>query len=1495
MNSFVNVQIRVIAGQAQQRLAAIQQQVNAMGGAFMSANAAANRFGGTLDGMRLDSFGSRIQWIGRQLEYNFTLPILAAAAASYKLALDNEAAFTRVVKVYGDAAHGAAFYGKEIEALERNFTALSSAYGVNQKETIEIGAAWAAAGASGVALAKSVDLTMQTMILGELKAAEATDALIAIQAQYGFTVEELTKTIAILNMTENQTGISLAGLVQGFARAAGVARSAGVDVRHLAAMLAALTPAAGSAAQAGNALKTIFSRLLAPTKETTEVLALMGIHMTDNTWKSASMTDRLNILAKAFEDLSDSQKNVVSSVVASRWQINKFEILMRELTNTNGYYYKSLQSTADAQAVMTQMQRELNTVLSSNPRRLQTIWVMLQNAAADIIQPMIPLLLYLAQTVQTLVQNFSELSPGVQKFVVVALLALAAFGPLIRYAGAFIILIAELSGVIAAALVPFRALGRALLWIMTIPVARFFQGLSVAAVAAARVIGPAFVAAMRVAAFAVMAGWQVIIAVSRAGFLALASLRAVYLGAWLVFWRVWGTITGTILGSVWFRIILPIWVAGFTALRAVTVAGLFAIGMIWRGALFAIAMVTNRIFWLTILASITAFFRTGLLPLLRTAGTAIVAALTGPWGVAVAVVATILIAFWDEIKTFVGAVVDGVIAGWNALPQAIRDALMSVVNIVRAGVMKVYELMSYLNPWARHSPSLIDNITTGVAEIIRQFSLLTNVGSIFMRAGTNLNSFAKSLSKIRTLLEDTQLKELRSDIASVAPQFLKDFDNIAKVLRAARNELRELRATLPLEEMKAMADAIFENEMATKALRLQMMDMEDAIGPLDELQSQLDAVNGQIELLTGQQAELRNAGAGSEILSQYEDQIAGLEDTKSAIETAIQPLLDLQDQIEQLERAAERLSLEQSLAFDPILRQVDELTQAIGVLEEAMQSLSKTAQSAGGAGGGMSPGAQNFIDAAGGNFPDVGGFAQIGREGGLEDQSKLIDEFTKELADKTKNMFGMFDFLEPVKKGWNNAVNWLKSNIGPGIEAFWGAFTDGLKSLGNPFGGLDFGTALDVLMEIGQFVIDLFGDIWEIIGPPIKEIGKVLSEVFGKALEKIGPELKKFKDLVGPIQELLKQLWAIIKPLAIIIGGALLLAISIVANVISNVLGPVIDFIIAVIAGLIRVIRGVIEFLVGVFTGDWELAWQGIKDIFGGIWDIIVATIKGVALVIWGIVKGIGEGIWNFLKLIWSKISDTVKNVWTSIQDYFGRVGTYVKDWVNARVQNFKDLVKWVGDQVKKFVDGILGIKDKIGAGIKGAFDALPNGLKAAINAMIALWNKFDVGVSFSIPSWVPEFGGRSFSIPDIFPDAPYLARGGLVASQAMAIVGEGRKGYPEYVIPTDPTYRKRALMLFGELAQSLGIRDLLGKAMFFNTLNDGTGVAAKKISLYAAGGKIGSTSSMRSRFGMGITYIDDRTYTTVNFYGDLEFPNVEDGSDAEDFIENLKALVGEG
>lgn len=63
-----------------------------------------------------------------------------------------------------------------------------------------------------------------------------------------------------------------------------------------------------------------------------------------------------------------------------------------------------------------------------------------------------------------------------------------------------------------------------------------------------------------------------------------------------------------------------------------------------------------------------------------------------------------------------------------------------------------------------------------------------------------------------------------------------------------------------------------------------------------------------------------------------------------------------------------------------------------------------------------------------------------------------------------------------------------------------------------------------------------------------------------------------------------------------------------------------------------RVFNGFVDFITGVFTGNWKQAWDGIVNIFGGIFDGIVAFAKTPLNLLIGLINGVIGGL-NKIKL----------------------------------------------------------------------------------------------------------------------------------------------------------------------------------------------------------------------------------------------------------------------
>lgn len=78
---------------------------------------------------------------------------------------------------------------------------------------------------------------------------------------------------------------------------------------------------------------------------------------------------------------------------------------------------------------------------------------------------------------------------------------------------------------------------------------------------------------------------------------------------------------------------------------------------------------------------------------------------------------------------------------------------------------------------------------------------------------------------------------------------------------------------------------------------------------------------------------------------------------------------------------------------------------------------------------------------------------------------------------------------------------------------------------------------------------------------------------------------------------------------------------------------------------------------------------------------------------------------------------------------------------------------------------------------VSSALDAVINTFKSVYNTLADLWNNSIGKFSFKVPNWVPKLGGAGFDMPDL----PKLAKGGIVTSPTVAMIGEAG---PEAVIP---------------------------------------------------------------------------------------------------------------
>ncbi|NAS18611.1 hypothetical protein GND98_012215 [Clostridium butyricum] len=205
--------------------------------------------------------------------------------------------------------------------------------------------------------------------------------------------------------------------------------------------------------------------------------------------------------------------------------------------------------------------------------------------------------------------------------------------------------------------------------------------------------------------------------------------------------------------------------------------------------------------------------------------------------------------------------------------------------------------------------------------------------------------------------------------------------------------------------------------------------------------------------------------------------------------------------------------------------------------------------------------------------------------------------------------------------------------------------------------------------------------------------------------------------------------------------------------------------------------------------------WEGVKNTCSETWNNIKTSISDK----WGEVKQGTEDTWNnltsWLGTTWGNISTSASTKWEEIKVSIS--GKW--DELKTKCSEVWENIKGVFDGVVTWIDNTFSVGwSNAWNGIKNTFktifDSLVNIAKKPLNLVITMVNAVISGVNkmikalnnlnIDVPDWVPGIGGESFGFNfDTISPIPMLAKGGIVDSPTLAMVGEAGK---EAVMPLE-------------------------------------------------------------------------------------------------------------
>lgn len=455
MNSSVRINVRVAMGNAIAQFQRLRAQLDSMKVAAERASVASVGFGTRASAAfsKVELAGKRLGQSARILIYNFTLPLAAAFYSVEKAALNVAEKQALLAQVYSTATGESAKFGgstrqvtKDLSELNQVALALSNGFGLALTDVYDLMIIFGRAGASGVQLATATENGLVLMRAFGLSAQAAADAVMQVSVSYGLAGKQTLAATAVIAYAAQKTRADVETLTAGFVKAAPAASQLGIDVVHLASMLAVMQQAGFKGAEAGTALNFGLTRLVKSTPEAIKLFHQIGLSLDEAAFATANGTKRFDMVNQALSNMGSAQRQAAIAVMYGVRQQPKFTAAISDALKPAGLYNQLLHDMTDSTALLAWQDNQLLLAMDNNKTKFEILKTQLKNNFLAIAIYLTPALLALMQVLVGVSRKFAELGNTTggrtkQAFIVLAVVALAAVGPIALVASSVEVLI----------------------------------------------------------------------------------------------------------------------------------------------------------------------------------------------------------------------------------------------------------------------------------------------------------------------------------------------------------------------------------------------------------------------------------------------------------------------------------------------------------------------------------------------------------------------------------------------------------------------------------------------------------------------------------------------------------------------------------------------------------------------------------------------------------------------------------------------------------------------------------------------------------------------------------------------------------------------------------------------------------------------------------------------------------------------------------------------
>lgn len=360
-------------------------------------------------------------------------------------------------------------------------------------------------------------------------------------------------------------------------------------------------------------------------------------------------------------------------------------------------------------------------------------------------------------------------------------------------------------------------------------------------------------------------------------------------------------------------------------------------------------------------------------------------------------------------------------------------------------------------------------------------------------------------------------------------------------------------------------------------------------------------------------------------------------------------------------------------------------------------------------------------------------------------------------------------------------------------------------------------------------IIGLFVNGWNNhIQPVIEKLGQGFSDTIGKH---ISPFIQKILEMVASFQEMSQVITAYVAPVIGFIVEELTRTFAPALEYIGEVFRILFNTVADIFGGIADFVKGVYDIITGILTSDMDKIFEGFTETGDAIMNILSALLTAlldltvaVLKVIWDTIVAIFQAIWDGIVAIftpigewfaerWIDITVALANVaiwignmfqkaWDALTSIFSSIGTWFGERWNDVTTALSNVATWFGNIFRTAFEAVKNAFSSIGSFFSGVWDtvksifvnagqmvgsAVGGAFKSAVNTVLGtienVVNGF-IGMINGVIGLINKIPGVSLGGIG-YVSLPRLARGGIVDSPTVAMIGEAGK---EVVMPLENT-----------------------------------------------------------------------------------------------------------